>query len=266
MVWNLLSNAVKFTPEGGRVEVRLERVGEVGETVPTPPTSPTPPRTYAQLTISDTGKGIHPDFLPHVFDRFRQENASTTRQFGGLGLGLALVRYLIELHGGKVQADSPGEGQGATFTVQIPLMAQQSATVREAERSKPSTDLGEVRILVVDDDASTLEFIAFLLELNGARVAAAASVHEAIAELTQFVPDLLLSDIGMPEVDGYTLMRQVRQLPPEQGGQVPAIALTAYAGEIDYQQAMAAGFQKHIAKPVEPDRLVKAIADLLNLT
>ncbi|MGG6241020.1 PAS domain-containing protein [Nodosilinea sp. AN01ver1] len=278
VAWNLLSNAVKFTPEGKRIEVRLERVGGVGEvggivptsptplTSPTPPTSPTHPRTYAQLTVSDTGKGIHPDFLPHVFDRFRQENATTTRQFGGLGLGLALVRYLVELHGGRVQADSPGEGLGATFTVQIPLMAQTSATDREADSSKPSTDLTDVQILVVDDDNSTLEFIAFLLELNGARVIAAASVDQALSELGQFVPDILLSDIGMPDRDGYMLMRQVRQLPPEQGGQVPAIALTAYAGEIDYQQAMAAGFQKHIAKPVEPDHLIKAIADLLNLS
>ncbi|PSR19351.1 hypothetical protein C8255_02675 [filamentous cyanobacterium CCP3] len=277
VAWNLLSNAVKFTPEGKRIEVRLEQVeggsvgewerGSVGEGT-SPTSSPThppihPSTHYAQLTISDTGKGIHPDFLPHVFDRFRQENATTTRQFGGLGLGLALVRYLVELHGGRVQADSPGEGRGATFTVQIPLIAQGSAA-QETEPAKPSTNLTDVQILVVDDDTNTLEFIAFLLELNGAKVIAAASVHEAMAVLGQFIPDILLSDIGMPDVDGYTLMRQMRQLPPEQGGQVPAIALTAYAGEIDYQQAIAAGFQKHIAKPVEPDRLINAIADLLN--
>ncbi|MBE9159294.1 response regulator [Nodosilinea sp. LEGE 06152] len=285
VVWNLLSNAVKFSPEGERVEVRLEQVergsvgewerGSVGEgTSPThppthppanPPTHPpaNSPTHYAQLTISDTGKGIHPDFLPHVFDRFRQESSNTTRQFGGLGLGLALVRYLVELHGGKVQADSPGEGLGATFTVQIPLMAQAAAAGQDAERSQPSTDLTNVQILVVDDDASTLEFIAFLLELNGAKVVAAASVDEALLGLAQFIPDVLLSDIGMPDRDGYMLMRQVRRLPPEKGGRVPAIALTAYAGEIDYQQAIAAGFQKHIAKPVEPDHLLKAIADLV---
>ncbi|MBE9109895.1 PAS domain-containing protein [Nodosilinea sp. LEGE 07298] len=273
VAWNLLSNAVKFTPEGKRIEVRLEQVeGEqavehpgVLEVEPGDQYSSAPRPSYAQLTISDTGKGIHPEFLPHVFDRFRQENATTTRQFGGLGLGLALVRYLVELHGGRVQADSPGEGQGATFTVQIPIMAQGSTTDQEVEPFKPATDLTNVQILVVDDDATTLEFIAFLLELNGARVVAAASVDEALSELAQFTPDILLSDIGMPERDGYTLMRQVRRLSPEQGGQVPAIALTAYAGEIDYQQAMAAGFQRHISKPVEPDHLTKAIAELLNL-
>ncbi|MGB3202698.1 MAG: PAS domain-containing protein [Nodosilinea sp.] len=271
VAWNLLSNAVKFTPEGKRIEVRLEQVegrrvgaGEPGGGGTSLDNAPTYLRSYARLTISDTGKGIHPDFLPHVFDRFRQENATTTRQFGGLGLGLALVRYLVELHGGSVQADSPGEGQGATFTLQIPLMAQHSP-VQKVEPSEPSTTLTNVRILVVDDDASTLEFIAFLLELNGAKVIAAASVDEAIAVLGQVNPDILLSDIGMPDRDGYALMRQVRRLSPERGGQVPAIALTAYVGEIDFQQAMAAGFQKHIAKPVEPDRLIRAIADLLNL-
>nr|WP_278002813.1 ATP-binding protein [Nodosilinea sp. LEGE 06152] len=290
VVWNLLSNAVKFTPAGGRVEVRLEpveprRVGEwergrvgawasgsergsVGEgTSPTHPPTHLPATSsthYAQLTVSDTGKGIHPDFLPYVFDRFRQESMATTRQFGGLGLGLALVRHLVELHGGRVQANSPSEGQGATFTVQIPLMAQKVATDQELERSRLSTDLTNVQILVVDDEANTREFMAFLLELNGAKVVTAASADEAISVLAQFAPDILLSDIGMPQVDGYTLMRRVRSLPPKQGGQIPAIALTAYAGEIDYQQAMAAGFQKHIAKPVEPDHLIEAIAGLLS--
>ncbi|MEB3213717.1 MAG: PAS domain-containing protein, partial [Leptolyngbyaceae bacterium] len=285
VVWNLLSNAVKFTPEGGQVEVRLERknVGVMeGENVKTleggnvralegermdarpQPATPFPrPHPYAQLTITDTGKGIHPNFLPHVFDRFRQESTTTTRQFGGLGLGLALVQYLVELHGGSVEADSPGEGQGATFTIKLPLMSQTSAMNQEVQLAKAVDDLKGVNILVVDDDDSTREFLACLLELNGARVIAAASAEEALSMLGQFTPDILLSDIGMPTVDGYTLMRQVRRLPPKQGGQIPAIALTAYAGEINYQQAMAAGFQNHIAKPVEPDHLIDAIVALL---
>ncbi|MBE9156682.1 response regulator [Nodosilinea sp. LEGE 06152] len=246
VVWNLLSNAVKFTPEGGRVEVRLEYLDP-----------------YAQITIADTGKGIHPSFLPHVFDRFRQEDATTTRQFGGLGLGLALVRYLVELHGGQVQAASLGEGQGATFTVKLPLLPLDQSVERSPQAPQPSIDLNGTRILVVDDDNTTREFIAFFLELQGAEVIAAASAGEAIAVLTRFRPDIMLSDIGMPEMDGYMLMRQVRSLSMEQGGRVPAIALTAYAGEIDHQQAIAAGFQKHITKPVEPDQLIEAIAALV---
>lgn len=247
VVWNLLSNAVKFTPQGGQVNIQLERLG-----------------TDAQIIITDTGKGIHPDFLPYVFERFRQEDAATTRQFGGLGLGLALVRYLVELHGGTVKAESPGEGQGATFTVKLPLSSLHQPTInRQIEPSQPGLDLNSIRILVVDDDNNTREFIAFLLELHGANVIAVATADDAISTLVQFKPDLLLSDIGMPNMDGYMLMQQVRALPNEQGGQVPAIALTAYASEIDYQQAMAVGFQKHIVKPVEPETLVAAIAELV---
>jgi PAS domain S-box-containing protein len=247
VVWNLLSNAVKFTSQGGQVEVRLERY------------SP----SHAQITITDTGKGINPNFLPHVFDRFRQEDAATTRQFGGLGLGLALVRYLVEMHGGIVEANSLGEGQGATFIVRLPLLPSQLTTAQEMEPSKPPLDLNGIQVLVVDDDISTREFVVFLLELHQANVIAASTAEEAIATLIQFKPDLLLSDIGMPEVDGYMLMQQVRALPLEQGGQTPAIALTAYAGEIDYQRAISAGFQKHISKPVEPDILIEAIASLV---
>nr|RNJ70052.1 MAG: PAS domain-containing hybrid sensor histidine kinase/response regulator [Leptolyngbya sp. IPPAS B-1204] len=245
VVWNLLSNAVKFTPEGGRVDIRLERSD-----------------SQAQITVTDTGKGIPADFLPYVFDQFRQESSATTRRFGGLGLGLAIVRYLVELHGGAVQVDSPGEGQGATFTVTLPLMPHQPATKPDPKPSEPALNLQGTRILVVDDDDHTREFLAFLLELRGANVIAVATAGEAIVTLTQFLPDILLSDIGMPNVDGYMLMRQIRALPPEQGGTIPAIALTAYAGEIDYQQAMAAGFQRHIAKPIEPQVLIGAIAAL----
>lgn len=246
IVWNLLSNAVKFTPGGGRVEIRLQQIG-----------------TQAEITVSDTGKGIDPDFLPYVFDYFRQENSSTTRKFGGLGLGLAIVRHLVELHGGTVQVQSQGEDQGATFTVRLPLIQNILENKQDTKESETTADLNNVKILIVDDDADTREFIAFLLEQYGANVTAVASANEALAALTESVPDVLLSDIGMPEMDGCMLIRQVRNLPPEQGGQIRAIALTAYAGQINEKQILAAGFHKHIAKPVEPAELVEAIASLL---
>ena len=248
VIWNLLTNAVKFTSPGGRVDIRLERID-----------------SQAQITVTDTGKGIPSDFLPYVFEQFRQESAATTRRFGGLGLGLAIVRYLVELHGGTIQADSPGEGQGATFTVKLPLMPHQPIKQPDPKPSECSLDLQGTRILVVDDDDNTREFLAFLLELHGANVMATATASEALTTLTQFKPEALLSDIGMPDMDGYMLVRQVRALPAEQGGTIPAIALTAYAGEIDYQQAMAAGFQQHIAKPIEPQVLIQAIASLLGM-
>jgi PAS domain S-box-containing protein len=246
VVWNLLSNAIKFTPSGGRVDIRLERLGYV-----------------AQITVSDTGKGIHPDFLPHVFDYFRQENGATTRKFGGLGLGLAIVHHLVELHGGTVQAESPGEGQGATFTVRLPLMPTSPQINQESSSSELASDLTGIKVLIVDDDADTREFVAFLIEQYGADVISVASAGEALVALTRSQPDVLISDIGMPEVDGYMFLRQVRALPPKQGGLMPAIALTAYAGEIDYQQAMLAGFQRHVPKPVEPEVLMGVIADLV---
>jgi PAS domain S-box-containing protein len=269
VVWNLLSNAIKFTPEGGRVAVRLERIepgqadawtnGRVNENAPLRP----PLCSYAQITVTDTGKGIHPSFLPHVFDYFRQEDSATTRKFGGLGLGLTIVHHLVELHGGTVQAESPGEGQGATFTLKLPLMPTLPMSHQPGSLSEPALDLTGLQILVVDDDVDSREFVLFLVEQYGARVLSAASADEALVVLTHFQPDVLLSDIGMPEVDGYALMQQVRALPPEQGGQIPAIALTAYAGEIDYQQAISAGFQRHISKPVEPEVLIQAIVNLV---
>ncbi|KAB8330328.1 response regulator [Scytonema tolypothrichoides VB-61278] len=246
VIWNLLSNAVKFTDVGGRVDIRLERLG-----------------SQAQITVSDTGKGIHPKFLPHVFEYFRQADAATTRKFGGLGLGLAIVRHLVELHGGTVRADSLGEGKGAYFTIQLPLMSTPPKRNQDTRASEQSLDLHGIKILVVDDDADTRDFVAYLLEMYGASVTTVASAIDALTSLTTTKPDLLLSDIGMPEMDGYTLMRQVRTLPPDEGGQILAIALTAYAGEIDYQQAISAGFQKHISKPVDPARLVEAIANLV---
>jgi PAS domain S-box-containing protein len=246
VIWNLLSNAVKFTPQGGQVDIRLEHFG-----------------SQAQIVVSDTGKGIPPEFLPYVFDHFRQADAATTRKFGGLGLGLAIVHHLVELHGGTVQAESPGEDQGATFTVRLPLMLTQNQTPQDTPSSSQSLDLNGVKILVVDDDADTREFIAFLLEEYGANVTAVATATEALVSFTQFQPDLLLSDIGMPDIDGYMLMEQVRTLPPEQGGEIPAIALTAYAAEIDHQQALKVGFQRHVSKPVDPVKLVEVITKLI---
>lgn len=254
IIWNLLSNAIKFTPEGGRVEIRLEEL-----------------EYYAQITVSDTGKGISPDFLPHVFDHFRQEDGATTRKFGGLGLGLAIVRHLTELHGGTVTAQSAGIGRGATFTVRIPLMkaaglenpANPDSSTNELATTSP---LFGFSILVVDDDADTRDYISFVLEEAGATVILAASADEALQLLMQSIPDILLSDIGMPDMDGYTLIRQVRSLPSKQLQKIKAIALTAYAGDFNQQQALSAGFQQHISKPVEPDLLVRVITSLLNQT
>ncbi len=245
VIWNLLSNAVKFTPPAGQVEVRLERVG-----------------AYAQIQVKDNGKGISPEFVPYVFDYFRQADSTTTRKFGGLGLGLAIVRHLTELHGGSVFVDSPGEGLGATLGVRLPLMEAAVEAAPEV-RGSDSADLTGLRVLVVDDEPDIRELVAFILEQWGAEVTIVASALEALCALNCSVPDILLSDIGMPEVDGYTLMRQVRALSPEQGGRLPAIALTAYAGEYNQQQALAAGFQLHVSKPVEPEELVKAIARLV---
>ncbi|MBD1995923.1 PAS domain S-box protein [Leptolyngbya sp. FACHB-541] len=249
VVWNLLSNAVKFTPTGGQVTVQLEQVDD-----------------HAQITVRDTGKGISANFLPYVFDYFRQADSTTTRKFGGLGLGLAIVRHLVELHGGTIQADSPGEGSGATFTVRLPLMANEITVSRAFPLSKQPLSLQGIQILVVDDETDTRDLIAFLLEQAGASVATAASASEALTLLIRSKPDLLVSDIGMPEMNGYMLMQQIRTLPPDQGGQVKAIALTAYAGDFDQQQALQAGFQRHLAKPIDPQELIQAISALCNST
>jgi PAS domain S-box-containing protein len=249
VVWNLLSNAVKFTPTGGQVTVQLEQVND-----------------HAQITVRDTGKGISADFLPYVFDYFRQADSTTTRKFGGLGLGLAIVRHLVELHGGTIQADSPGEGLGATFMVKLPLMANGITVSRAFPLSQQPLSLQGIQILVVDDETDTRDLIAFLLEQAGASVATAASASEALTLLIRSKPELLVSDIGMPEMNGYMLMKQIRTLPPDQGGQVKAIALTAYAGDFDQQQALQAGFQRHLAKPIEPQELIQAISVLCNST
>ncbi|MBE8971033.1 response regulator, partial [Nostocales cyanobacterium LEGE 12452] len=251
VIWNLLSNAVKFTPEGGKIDIQLECVD-----------------AQAQITVSDTGKGISPEFLPYVFEYFRQADGTTTRKFGGLGLGLAIVRHLIELHGGTVWAESLGEGHGAIFRVRIPLIKKdltpkQPIIITALNPSSSTEILAGIQILVVDDDDDTREFHAFVLEQAGAMVTAVTSAKEALQILAESEPDMLLSDIGMPEIDGYMLMRQVKALQANQTKQIPAIALTAYAGEINQQQALESGFQKHLSKPVEPDELVKAITTLI---
>lgn len=198
-----------------------------------------------------------------MFDYFRQEDGKTTRKFGGLGLGLAIVRHLTELHGGTVHAESPGEGQGATFFVRLPL-TKVAESGEEHLTTTQSVDLSQLRILVVDDDEDMRELVRFILEQQGAQVIIAVTAVEVLAEFDRQPPDIFISDIGMPEIDGYMLMQQIRARSPEQGGLVNAIALTAYAGEYDQQKALKAGFQQHIPKPVEPEVLVSAIATLVN--
>lgn len=249
IIWNLVSNAVKFTDPGGRVDIYLETVNNQG-----------------QVRVQDTGQGITPDFLPHVFDYFRQADSTTTRQFGGLGLGLAIVRYLTELHGGMVWAESPGDGQGATFTVRLPLMMEGEETDFDGELILDVIDLTGIKILAIDDEADMRELVAFFLEEAGASVQLAASAQEALLLLNESLPDVMICDIGMPDVNGYMLMSEIRSKPLEKGGKIPAIALTAYAGETNQKKALTAGFQMHLSKPVEPDKLVAAIAKLLKQT
>jgi PAS domain S-box-containing protein len=250
IVWNLLSNAVKFTNVGGRVEVRLTEIG-----------------SFAQIQIIDTGKGINPDFLPYVFEHFRQEDGATTRKFGGLGLGLAIVRQLVELHGGTVGAESAGEGKGATFTVRLPLLELPGEPVNQSNDALPSPHESQplvgLKIIIVDDEPDSRDFTAFVLEQAGADAYAISSAIEALQVLQQIQPDLIISDIGMPEMDGYMLIEQIRTqlLPPYRS--VKAIALTAYAGEANERQVLKAGFQKHLAKPVDPGELIAAITRLV---
>jgi PAS domain S-box-containing protein len=249
VVWNLLANAVKFTPNGGQITVELRQLDRL-----------------AQIRVIDTGKGIAPNFLPHVFEYFRQEDGSTTRRFGGLGLGLAIVRQIVEMHGGTVRAENHGENQGATFIVQLPAMQQAAPFVPEPTIAPANTaaPLDKIQVLLVDDDLDAREFQAFLLEQSGAKVTAVASGLEALQALERFIPEAIVSDVGMAQMDGYTLISQIRSRPPNRGGTIPAIALTAYAAEVDQQRAIGAGFQAHITKPVEPDILIKTIISLLN--
>ncbi|BAY34265.1 two-component hybrid sensor and regulator [Nostoc carneum NIES-2107] len=242
VVVNILTNAVKFTPEGGRIYIQLQQMG-----------------TNAQIQVTDTGKGISADFLPYVFERFRQADAATTRKFGGLGLGLAIVRHIVELHDGNIQVASPGEGLGATFTVTLPLITPTSQNSENHKLQSNSPNLQGLRVVAVDDDVDSLDLIAFILEQYGIEVTAVSSAREAIKAIAQIQPDLLISDIAMPEIDGYTLIRQVREMEAVKGGRLPAIALTAFAGETNNHKILAAGFQNHITKPVDPDELAMVI-------
>jgi PAS domain S-box-containing protein len=258
VVWNLLANAVKFTPKGGTAEVRLEQVN-----------------SHVEIVVADNGAGISPAFLPHVFDRFRQLDGSTTRQHGGLGLGLAIVRHLVELHGGTVRVKSPGEGRGSTFVVTLPVSVAHmtpAAGVRIHPRAEagekdpcqtdPELNLKGIRVLVVDDEADARETLREILEHCNAEVLTAGSAEEALEVLPRWRPDVLLSDIGMPEEDGYSLIRRIRELPMEKGGHTPAAALTAFARGEDRRRALRAGFQMHVAKPVEVQELAAVVASL----
>jgi PAS domain S-box-containing protein len=248
VVWNLVSNAVKFTPKEGRVEVELTRVD-----------------SHARLRVKDTGKGIPSGFLPHVFDRLRQADSTSTRAHGGLGIGLAIVRHLVELHGGTVAAESGGEAKGAVFTVELPISAatgsdrspSDSAAVQEG-----LVRLDGVRVMVVDDEADTRDLLSFSLRNYGAEVTALGSASEALAAIQRDKPDVLVSDIGLPGDDGYVLIRKVRALDEDRGGRVPAAALTAYAKDEDRHRAIAAGFQAHVTKPVELAELASVVASL----
>jgi PAS domain S-box-containing protein len=258
ILWNLLSNAVKFTPEGGEVAVRLKR-----ET------------TRIAITVSDTGEGIEPEFLPFVFDRFRQLDGAKTRAHGGLGLGLAIVRHMVESHGGAVSAASPGRGRGASFTVTFPLTSSRTETGEDERarltnagktsqsRAQSPYPLEDLRVLVVDDELDARELFYSMLTNYGAEVKVCSSAAEALQTLDEWQPDVLVSDIGMPREDGYEFMKKVRAREPERGGRIPAVAVTAYAGARDERHAFATGYQMYISKPVEPGRLAATIASLV---
>jgi PAS domain S-box-containing protein len=266
IIWNLLSNAIKFTPKGGTVTVRLG-VSDA----------------QAEIHVSDNGKGIEAEFLPFVFDRFRQADSTSTRQHGGLGLGLAIVRHLVEIHGGMVWATSPGERQGATFSIRLPLLRshdpepvsidydeQGSAATQEilARRLNDKSNHERIRldghrVLIVDDDSDAREMLKILLTQHGAEIRASHSSQEALKVLAQWQPHVMVSDIGMPEEDGYSLIEQLRALEVANGGRIPAIALTGYASPTDKQKMLSVGYQLHISKPVDIDELIKAIAALV---
>src|SRR5205809_1881443 len=257
VMWNLLSNAIKFTPKGGRIDIRV-RVAN-GD---------------AEISVGDTGAGISPEFLPHVFDRFRQADSTSTRSHGRLGLGLAIVRHLVDLHGGTVHAESAGTGRGATFVVSLPLRELReepaAATLAHARPRapapgvglEPAFDLRGLRVLLVEDDADGSEAIATVLVVAGAEVRSAGSTAAALEVLATWRPDVLVSDIGLPGEDGYALLRRVRTLEEDGGARLPAIALTAYAQAEDRIRALTAGFQAHVAKPVEPRALLEVLAGL----
>jgi CheY-like chemotaxis protein len=257
-VWNLLANAIKFTHQGGTVEVRLERIN-----------------SHIEIVVSDTGEGISPEFLPHVFERFRQADASSSRQKGGLGLGLAIVRHLVDLHGGGVSADSPGKGHGSTFTVRLPMRPVQAprddeprvhAGADDSRALRPlrgGPDLGGVRVLVVDDEPDAREILREVLERCGAQVQDAPSAARALELVKEWRPTVIVSDIGMPGEDGYALIRQVREWEKTTGVWTPAIALTAYARSEERLTALIAGYQIHVAKPIDPLELAIVVAGVV---
>lgn len=246
VIWNLLTNAIKFTPGGGRVEIRLRQVD-----------------SEVELAVTDTGIGIAADFLPYVFESFRQADATITRNYSGLGLGLAIVRQLVELHGGKVWAESVGVDMGATFTFRLPGCSPHLIASEELPVQAGAANLNGIQVLVVDDDLDSREFLAFILSDYGAQVRAAASAAEAFQAASEFLPDVLVSDIGMPEEDGYSLVRRLRSLAAGGGGKFGAIALTAYARDEDRELALAVGFDRHLAKPVEAEALLEVIVKLV---
>jgi CheY-like chemotaxis protein/anti-sigma regulatory factor (Ser/Thr protein kinase) len=256
IAWNLLTNAIKFTPRGGRVQVRLHRED-----------------SYVELAVADDGQGIDKEFLPHVFERFRQADPSSTRKTGGLGLGLAIVRSLVELHGGTVTARSEGAGRGSTFIVRLPTAplradrAQARATAPTAPKAatfEAPPELRGLSVLVVDDEPDTRALLEYVLTQCEAQVTQAGSAREAVAALEQGSFDLLVSDVGMPEEDGHSLIRKVRDLPPAKGGRIPALALTAYARSEDRAAAFKAGFDMHLAKPISPAELLVVVARLVS--
>jgi signal transduction histidine kinase/ActR/RegA family two-component response regulator len=257
VLWNLLSNAVKFTRRGGKVQVRLARVN-----------------SHVEVSVADTGIGIAPEFLPHVFERFRQADASIARERGGLGLGLSIARQLAEMHGGTIEAASGGLGQGSTFTLKVPLMIVHPAVVDEAERVHPRGaggappipfgDLRGVHVMAVDDDPDAVTLVAELLEAAGARVSTAASAEEALGMMDDEPPQVLVTDLGMPRVDGFQLIERVRKHHNPLVRRVPAAALTAYARSEDRVKALRSGFQIHLAKPIDPSELVTAVAAIAN--
>ncbi len=301
VVWNLLSNAIKFTPERGKVTVRLSIISGDGlpentassqltvnrqpTQLPSRSVAPASTTNYplaitiAQIQVSDTGIGIDRDFLPYVFDRFRQADSTSARANKGLGLGLAIARHLIELHSGTIEVDSSGIGQGATFTINLPYQTtlppedfivgnperSQSYAVKDNTRTNNPPRLDGLRVLIADDEPDARQWITIVLEESGAEVIAVATVGEALEALVQQRPDVLVSDIGMPGEDGYALMRKIRELEPEMGGTIPAVALTGYAREEDYTKALAAGFQLHVAKPIRAAELIAVVASLARM-
>jgi signal transduction histidine kinase len=257
IVWNVLSNAIKFTPSGGHVRV-VARQDD----------------THMVIEVRDDGQGIRPEFLPHLFEAFRQADSSVARRHGGLGLGLAIVSQLVDAHGGRISAHSDGEGRGSTFTIELPVRTVPEQEEVPSEGSLPAVEaaaiaadirLDGVRLLIVDDDEDSRDLIGCILAEQGATVASASTAREALRLLEESHPDVVLSDIGMPDVDGYSFIRRIRSMPANRGGKTPAVALTAYARAKDGERAFAAGFQAHVTKPVDPDRLTAVVANLAGI-